>query len=71
MKLTYEQETRISSKDQELDRVLGDGIVPGSVILLGGEPGIGKSTLMLQMVMQLDKKTLYISGRRKLAANKT
>lgn len=64
--IDLEQESRISSKDQELDRVLGEGIVPGSVILLGGEPGIGKSTLMLQMVMQLDKKTLYISGEESL-----
>jgi len=60
------EETRISTRDNELDRVLGNGIVPGSVILLGGEPGIGKSTLMLQMVMQLDKKTLYISGEESL-----
>ena len=64
--IDLEQETRISSKDQELDRVLGDGIVPGSVILLGGEPGIGKSTLMLQMVMQIDKRSLYISGEESL-----
>ena len=60
------EETRISTRDTELDRVLGNGIVPGSVILLGGEPGIGKSTLMLQMVMRLDKKTLYISGEESL-----
>jgi DNA repair protein RadA/Sms len=64
--IDLKEETRISTKDQELDRVLGNGIVPGSVILLGGEPGIGKSTLMLQMVMQLDKKTLYISGEESL-----
>ncbi len=50
-------------KDLELSRVLGGGIVPGSVILIGGEPGIGKSTLMLQIALQLDdKKVLYISG---------
>ena len=64
--IDLKEETRISTRDTELDRVLGNGIVPGSVILLGGEPGIGKSTLMLQMVMRLDKKTLYISGEESL-----
>lgn len=49
--------------DPELDRVLGGGIVPGSLVLIGGEPGIGKSTLMLQIALTLsDKKVLYISG---------
>lgn len=49
--------------DPELDRVLGGGIVPGSLVLIGGEPGIGKSTLMLQIALTLsDKKILYISG---------
>lgn len=48
--------------DYELSRVLGGGIVPGSVVLIGGEPGIGKSTLMLQIALQLHKKVLYISG---------
>lgn len=49
--------------DPELDRVLGGGIVPGSLVLIGGEPGIGKSTLMLQIALMLsDKKVLYISG---------
>lgn len=56
------KEDRMSSLDQELDRVLGGGIVPGSLILLGGEPGIGKSTLMLQLALHLNKKILYISG---------
>jgi DNA repair protein RadA/Sms len=46
----------------ELDRVLGDGIVPGSVILLGGEPGIGKSTLLLQLLASWQGKTLYVSA---------
>ncbi|MEM6829059.1 MAG: DNA repair protein RadA [Bacteroidota bacterium] len=46
----------------ELDRVLGGGIVSGSLILVGGEPGIGKSTLLLQMAIKLDKKILYVSG---------
>ena len=56
-------EARYPVKDAELSRVLGGGIVPGSVILIGGEPGIGKSTLMLQIALQFDhKKVLYISG---------
>lgn len=54
---------RYSTLDMEFDRVLGGGIVPGSVILIGGDPGIGKSTLMLQVTLGLlDKKILYISG---------
>lgn len=57
----FEQE-RIVTKDEELNRVLGGGIVPGSLILFGGEPGIGKSTLMLQTALQNDIKVLYISG---------
>lgn len=57
------QEPRIDLKDGELNRVLGGGMVPGSLILLGGEPGIGKSTLILQTVLNLDSvKTLYVSG---------
>ena len=56
------EEYRIPTQNEELDRVLGGGIVPGSVILLGGEPGIGKSTLMLQVALGLPFKTLYISG---------
>ena len=46
--ITLSREKRIRTKDLELNRVLGGGIVPGSVILLGGDPGIGKSTLLLQ-----------------------
>lgn len=54
---------RMDSFDAEFNRVLGGGIVPGSVILLGGEPGIGKSTLLLQTALRLtQKKVLYISG---------
>ena len=56
------QEMRIPSTDSEFNRVLGGGIVPGSVILLGGEPGIGKSTLLLQIALHLPFKTLYVSG---------
>ena len=56
-------EPRIDTCDEELNRVLGGGLVPGSLILLGGEPGIGKSTLILQTVIQLkDKRILYVSG---------
>ncbi len=56
-------EVRVSTGDNELDRVLGGGIVPGSLVLIGGEPGIGKSTLMLQIGLALKQlKVLYISG---------
>lgn len=56
-------ETRLITPDQELNRVLGGGIVPGSLILIGGEPGIGKSTLMLQIGLALQQqKVLYVSG---------
>ena len=49
--------------DEELNRVLGGGLVPGSLVLLGGEPGIGKSTLVLQTILRLtDKRVLYVSG---------
>jgi len=57
------KEQRIITPDAELNRVLGGGIVPGSLILIGGEPGIGKSTLMLQVALNLSKlKVLYITG---------
>ena len=56
-------EVRIASPDHELNRVLGGGIVPGSLVLIGGEPGIGKSTLMLQIGLALKKiKILYVTG---------
>jgi DNA repair protein RadA/Sms len=55
-------EVRMDTTDGELNRVLGGGIVPGSLILLGGEPGIGKSTLLLQISLKLPYKTLYVSG---------
>ena len=55
-------EVRMDTFDGELNRVLGGGIVPGSLILLGGEPGIGKSTLLLQISLKLPYKTLYVSG---------
>ena len=54
---------RIDTRDRELNRVLGGGLVPGSLVLLGGEPGIGKSTLVLQTVLRLaGKRVLYVSG---------
>ncbi len=57
------EEPRINLHDGELNRVLGGGLVPGSLVLIGGEPGIGKSTLILQTVLGLNEiKTLYISG---------
>ena len=56
------EEMRLSTSNNELNRVLGGGLVPGSLTLLGGEPGIGKSTLMLQVALQLPYKTLYVSG---------
>lgn len=58
-----EDEPRIITADGELNRVLGGGIVPGSIVLIGGEPGIGKSTLMLQIALSLRQhKVLYVSG---------
>jgi DNA repair protein radA len=60
--ITTEKEMRLDSGDQELNNVLGGGIVPGSVVLIGGEPGIGKSTLLLQIAMRMPYKTLYVSG---------
>lgn len=56
------QEARLDTLDEEFNRVLGGGIVPGSLTLLGGEPGIGKSTLLLQISLKLPYKTLYVSG---------
>lgn len=57
------EEERFDTHDAELNRVLGGGIVPGSLILLGGEPGIGKSTLLLQTVLRMtDRRILYVSG---------
>ena len=56
------KEARLSTLDNEFNRVLGGGLVPGSLTLLGGEPGIGKSTLLLQISLNLEHKTLYVSG---------
>ena len=61
--ISAKDEPRISTGDGELDRVLGGGLVPGSIVLLGGEPGIGKSTLTLQTILGMsDRKVLYVSG---------
>lgn len=61
--IVYSEENRLITPDAELNRVLGGGIVSGSIILIGGEPGIGKSTLMLQVALNLPGlKVLYISG---------
>lgn len=61
--ISFTNEKRILTPDYELNRVLGGGIVPGSLMLLGGDPGIGKSTLMLQLALQIkNKKVLYVSG---------
>jgi len=57
-----QDEPRIVTISDELNRVLGGGIVLGSVILIGGEPGIGKSTLLLQLALKMKKKILYVSG---------
>jgi DNA repair protein RadA/Sms len=63
--LRHEPDTRLSTGSQELDRVLGGGAVPGSAVLIGGDPGIGKSTLLLQVAGAMasqGRKVLYISG---------
>lgn len=67
--VSMEKELRMTTQIQELDRVLGGGIVPGSLILVGGDPGIGKSTLLLQVCRNLSnikKSVIYISGEESL-----
>lgn len=67
--ITLQDEERMSTHMKELDRVLGGGIVPGSLILVGGDPGIGKSTLLLQVCRHMaadNRKILYISGEESL-----
>ena len=67
--IDVKEEDRLSTGFQELDRVLGDGIVAGSLVLVGGDPGIGKSTLLLQMCRHLAAEghsVLYISGEESL-----
>lgn len=61
--IEFSEQQRTDSQDNEFNRVLGGGIVPGSLVLIGGEPGIGKSTLLLQIAVRLaGKKVLYVSG---------
>ena len=61
--ISVADEPRIDMGDDELNRVLGGGLVPGSIVLLGGEPGIGKSTLTLQTILRMaDRRILYVSG---------
>lgn len=60
--ITNEAENRLNMLDEEFNRVLGGGLVPGSLTLLGGEPGIGKSTLLLQIALKLSIRSLYVSG---------
>ncbi len=74
--ISISDEHRIPVADHELNRVLGGGLIPGSIILFGGEPGIGKSTLLLQLALHFNKsKVLYVSGEEseqqiKLRANR-
>ena len=60
--ISTQKNERIKIYDNELNRVLGGGLVPGSLILISGEPGIGKSTLILQISISINKKVLYVSG---------
>lgn len=60
--VSQQAHARINAQDAELNRVLGGGLVPGSITLIGGEPGIGKSTLLLQIALKLSLKVLYVSG---------
>jgi len=60
--ISTEKEVRLNTYNLEFNRVLGGGLVPGSLVLIGGEPGVGKSTLLLQIALVLPYKTLYVSG---------
>jgi DNA repair protein RadA/Sms len=61
--ITFNEEDRLLTPDKEFNRVLGGGVVAGSLVLIGGEPGIGKSTLMLQLALNMPKiRVLYVSG---------
>lgn len=65
----FEKEYRLATRIGELDRVLGGGLVPGTLVLIGGDPGIGKSTLMLQALhglAQKDRKVLYVTGEESI-----
>ena len=58
----HQEEERIKTNIEEFDRVLGGGLMPGSVVLVGGDPGIGKSTLVIQAAAKINKKVLYVTG---------
>ena len=60
--IDFENDPRLLIEDKELNRVLGGGVVPGSLVLIGGEPGIGKSTLLLQISLEIKNKVLYVTG---------
>lgn len=60
--ISSDKEIRLNTFDLEFNRVLGGGLVPGALVLLGGEPGVGKSTLLLQIALKLPYRTLYVSG---------
>ena len=60
--IDFEKNPRFLIEDKELNRVLGGGVVPGSLVLIGGEPGIGKSTLLLQISLEIKNKVLYVTG---------
>ncbi|MDP4206570.1 MAG: AAA family ATPase, partial [Bacteroidota bacterium] len=65
--ISAEESKRMDTCNAELNRVLGGGLVPGSIVLIGGEPGIGKSTLVLQVALDMkNTKVLYVSGEESL-----
>lgn len=66
LEITAQEEDRIKTLNNEFDRVLGGGLMPGSVVLIGGDPGIGKSTLVMQAISGIKKTTLYVTGEESL-----
>jgi DNA repair protein RadA/Sms len=66
LEITAQEEDRIKTNTGEFDRVLGGGLMPGSVVLIGGDPGIGKSTLVMQGIAGVKKTTLYVTGEESL-----
>ncbi len=66
LEITAQEEDRIKTNTGEFDRVLGGGLMPGSVVLIGGDPGIGKSTLVMQGIAGIKKPTLYVTGEESL-----
>jgi len=65
--IVYEEENRIKTNIEEFDRVLGGGLMPGSVVLIGGDPGIGKSTLVLQAAAKIKGQIIYVSGEESVS----